>query len=197
MTDPITGPWKLLSSTYAYRDQWISLRSDTVELPNGETLSPYHVVEAPHWVNVLAFAPGREIVLVEQYRHPVQTMMIELPAGNIDKGEPPEQAARRELLEETGYATETWHDLGALFPVAARLNNKVWTFLALDVVKVSEPAHEVGEHIRVHTIPWTKFVAGLSGGDWSLREAPQFASVLQLHLYAKASGREELAGFVV
>src|SRR5476651_2295963 len=103
LPDPLPGPWKLLSSTYAYRDQWISLRSDTVELPTGQALSPFHVVEAPHWVNAIAFTPEREIVLVEQYRHPVQTVMLELPAGKVDGDETPEQAVKRELLEETGY----------------------------------------------------------------------------------------------
>lgn len=195
--DPITGPWKLLESTYSYRDQWLTLRSDTVELPNGQTLKPFHVLEAPDWVNVFAFTPARDLVLVEQYRHPVKSLMLEMPAGNVDKGETALEAAKRELLEETGYASDTWHDLGALFTVASRIDNKVHTYLALDARPIQEPEHEIGEHIRVRTMPWAKFVAGLYGGDWSLREAPQFASVLQLHLYAKASGKKELTDLIV
>ena len=82
-----SGAWKLLSSTYPYRDQWLTLRSDTVALPGGEVLSPYHVIELPDWVNAIALTDDGNIILVEQYRHAVQRMMLELPAGNVDAGE--------------------------------------------------------------------------------------------------------------
>lgn len=196
MTDKIK-PWKLLRSTYPYRDRWLTLRSDTVELPDGHELSPYHVIESPDWVNAIAITPERNIVLVEQYRHAVQSTMLELPAGHVDAGEAPEVAVKRELLEETGCATENWHDLGALFPAASRFTNKVRSYLAIGVRQVREPHHETGENIRVRSIPWTRFVEGLYSGDMMLREANQLASVFLLHMHAKSGADPAIAALRV
>jgi ADP-ribose pyrophosphatase len=187
------GAWKLLSSTYPYRDQWLTLRSDTVALPDGETLSPYHVVELPDWVNVIAITDDGNIIMVEQYRHAIQQMMLELPAGNVDAGEAPETAVKRELLEETGHESSQWHDLGAMFPAAARLNNKVHSYLAMGVRQVREPLSGGSETLRVRSIPWATFVASLYSGDMMLREAAQFASIFLLHLYAKTSDDPAIA----
>ncbi len=193
MTDHPTGAWKLLSSTYPYRDRWLTLRSDTVALPGGETLSPYHVIESPDWVNAIAITADGNIVLVEQYRHAVQQTMLELPAGHVDPGEAPDVAVKRELLEETGHEAESWHDLGALFPAASRFTNKVRSYLAMNVRPVRAPVSGGSETLRVRSIPWTIFVAGLYSGDMMLREANQLASVFLLHMHAKTSSDPAIA----
>jgi len=187
MSHAPNGAWKLLSSTYPYRDRWLTLRSDTVALPDGETLSPYHVIESPDWVNAIAITEAGNIVLVEQYRHAVQQTMLELPAGHVDAGEAPEVAVKRELLEETGHEAASWHDLGALFPAASRFTNKVRSYLAMDVRPVRAPVSGGSETLAVRSIPWATFVAGLYSGDMMLREANQLASVFLLHMYARTS----------
>jgi 8-oxo-dGTP pyrophosphatase MutT (NUDIX family) len=180
-------PWKVLASRYSFRDRWLAVRSDTVQLANGQTLEAYHTIEADDWVNVIAITEAGSIVLVEQYRHPVGRTLIELPAGMIDAGETPEAAARRELLEETGHAEGQWHDLGALFPVAARLANQVRTWLALGVRKVADPVPDASESIRVHEMPWERFAADLRSGRHPILEAPQMASLFLLSLFAQSS----------
>src|SRR5579883_2540753 len=95
-------PWRLLSSIYSFSDRWLKLRSDTVRLPGGSTLTPYHVIEAADWVNVVAISDTGCIVLVEQYRHAVTRTMLEIPAGHIDPDETPETAARRLALQQPG-----------------------------------------------------------------------------------------------
>jgi 8-oxo-dGTP pyrophosphatase MutT (NUDIX family) len=186
MSEPIE-PWQLLDSTYAFRDRWLSVRSDTVRLPNGKTLSPYHVVEVTDWVNVVAISEAGNVILVEQYRHAVKRTMLEIPAGHADPGEDIEAAARRELREETGYGDGTWHALGALHPVASRFANQVHSYLALGVRKVGEPLHEETENLRLREMPWAAFVTGLQSGALRLFEANQMSSVFLLHLYATAS----------
>lgn len=173
MARPIE-PWRVLTSRYSFRDRWLAVRSDTVQLANGRTLEAYHTVEADDWVNVIAITEAGSILLVEQYRHPVRRTLIELPAGMIDAGETAEAAARRELLEETGHAGGRWHDLGALFPVAARLANQVRTWLALDVCKVADPAPDASESIRLHEIPWEQFAADLRSGRRPILEHPRW-----------------------
>jgi 8-oxo-dGTP pyrophosphatase MutT (NUDIX family) len=180
-------PWRLLDSIYAFSDRWLRLRSDTVRLPSGATLAPYHVIEAADWVNVVAISAAGRIVLVEQYRHAVTRTMLEIPAGHIDSGETPEAAARRELQEETGYGGGSWHRLGELHPAASRFNNRVHSFLALGVTKVAQPKLEESENLQLHEIPWQEFVDRLRAGTLTLPEANQMSSLLLLHLLAGTS----------
>lgn len=180
-------PWRLLDSIYSFSDRWLRLRSDTVRLPSGSTLAPYHVIEAADWVNVVAISDAGDIILVEQYRHAVARVMLEIPAGHIDARETPEAAGRRELQEETGYGGGRWYKLGVLHPAASRFNNEVHSFVALGVTKVAPPALEESENLHVHEIPWPEFVAGLRTGRFRLPEANQLSSLMLLHLLASTS----------
>ena len=180
-------PWRLIKSTYSYRDRWLTLRSDSVRLPNGSTLSPYHVIEIGDWVNVVAISASGDMLLVEQYRHAVGRTMLEIPAGHVDPREDPEAAAHRELLEETGYGGGTWHALGALHPAASRFTNQVHAFLAVGVTRLARPVEEESENLRLHEIPWPQFADGLRAGRLWLREANQMSTVLLAHLFAARS----------
>ncbi len=158
------APWKVLESKYNYRDRWLALRSDTVELPNGRVLTPFHVIEQPDWVTAVAITGAGNVVLVEEYRHGARQAVIELPSGIHDgPGEPIEQM-KRELVEETGFASDDWHPLGAFFANAPRLTNRVHCFLALDARKVAEPALDEGEVIVTHEVPLPQFLEELRDG---------------------------------
>jgi 8-oxo-dGTP pyrophosphatase MutT (NUDIX family) len=185
-SEPIE-PWRLIESTYTYRDRWLTLRSDSVRLPNGNMLSPYHVIEIADWVNVVAISDAGDMLLVEQYRHAVTRTMLEIPAGHVDPTEGLEAAARRELLEETGYGGGTWHALGALHPAASRFTNQVHAFLAVGVTRLARPMEEESENLRLHEIPWVEFASGLRSGALRLREANQMSTLLLVHLFAGGS----------
>ena len=70
------APWQVLESKYSYRDRWLAVRSDTVRVPNGTVLSPYHTIEFPEWVCAIALTPEREIVLIEEYRHGIERQLL-------------------------------------------------------------------------------------------------------------------------
>lgn len=186
------APWEVLDSTYNYRDRWLALRSDTVRLPTGRVLTPFHVIEQPDWVTAIALTRDGNIILVEEYRHGARQTVIELPCGVHDKPGEPMAAVQRELKEETGYASDEWHPLGSFFANAPRMNNRVHCFLAFDAAKVAEPALDDGEVIVPHEVPFADFLADLQAGRRILHGF-QSGAMWLLTLYAKSSGDKRLA----
>ena len=190
------GPWKVLESKYNYRDRWLALRSDTVELPNGRVLTPFHVIEQPDWVSAIAITHDGNIVLVEEYRHGARQTVVELPSGiHEGPGEPIDQM-KRELLEETGCAGQEWHPLGAFFANAPRLNNRVHCFVALDVRKVAEPRLDDGEVIVTHEVPFATFLEELRAGSRTFHGF-QVGVMWLLHTYARKTRDKRLAALLV
>jgi 8-oxo-dGTP pyrophosphatase MutT (NUDIX family) len=185
------APWQVLESKYSYRDRWLAVRSDTVRVPNGTILSPYHTIEFPEWICAIALTPEREIVLIEEYRHGIERFSFELPCGTPDESEDVLSATKRELLEETGYAAEEWHALGSSTANTARQNNRVHSFLALDARKVAEQALDPGEMIRTHLVPWDRFLADLAEGRLEI-PGLHLAALWQLRVFARQTGDPRL-----
>ncbi len=102
-------PWKTLSSRPIYQNPWMSLREDIAEMPDGRT-TLYGVVTFGDCVGVVPFLDDDRILLVRQYRYVQEDARWEIPTGGVKEGESLEEAARRELQEETGYRAErlTW-----------------------------------------------------------------------------------------
>jgi 8-oxo-dGTP pyrophosphatase MutT (NUDIX family) len=146
-------PWTILSSRYLLRRWWMNLRQDHVRLANGTELEEFHVLEYPDWVSVLCLTGTDEVVLVQQYRHGIGQVTLELPAGALDAGEDPLEAARRELLEETGYASDDWHALGTVVPEPSRHSNRAHLFLARQSRYVQPPELDDAEAIAVQVRP--------------------------------------------
>jgi ADP-ribose pyrophosphatase len=188
VTERPIQPWKTLRSTYPYQDEWVRLRSDNVLLPNGTPLYSYHTLEIPDVVNVIALTKAKEVIVVEQYRHPVGRTLMEIPAGQIGDGETPEAAARRELVEETGFGGGTWHYLGATYTMASRLSNQGHSFLAIDVVEEGTPLIDEAEIIRVHRVPWMAIVDSIGRGEPMIAEANQLAAIFLVQQFVTARG---------
>ena len=146
-------PWTLLASKIVLRRWWLTLREDRVRLPSGHVLDEYHVAEYPDWACVLPLTEAGEAVLVEQYRYGIGRTLLELPAGVIDAGESAEAAARRELLEETGYAAAHLRELGRLAVEPGRHTNYGHLFVALGAERVAAPAPDASEDVRVRLVP--------------------------------------------
>lgn len=142
--------WKVLESEYLIRRPWLTARRDRAELPDGRINNEYYVLEYPDWVNIIAVTEDGDIVLERQYRHGLGNTCYELPCGVIEKGETPLEAARRELLEETGYAGGQWQEWMILSPNPATSNNLAHSFLALGVKKVAGQSLDATEDIEVY-----------------------------------------------
>ena len=141
-------PWKCLDSKHLVRDQWISLRADRVELPNGNVLDPYYVLEEKEWGHVLCVDGQERFLLVGQYRHAGQTASWEIPGGTIEVDEDPRVGVERELLEETGAVADDWVQVANFFPNPARQNNRFHGFVARNARVVETPKLDEGEVIK-------------------------------------------------
>lgn len=148
------GTWKVLSREYLAREPWYTVRVDRVQLPNGHVIPKYWISEYPPWVNVVALTEADQVVLIRQYRHGIEKVAWEIPAGTTDATDTSlEEAARRELLEETGYGGGRWSHLTTLSANPALQNNLTTTFLAEGVTKQREAAPEANEEMTVRLTP--------------------------------------------
>ncbi len=141
--------WITLSSTTILKDRWINLRADECQMPNGDIVAPFYVLQYANWANALALTKEQQVILIRQYRHGLGRTIVELPGGNFDPSETPEQAIRRELLEETGYDFEQIILTSKLSPNPANQSNYCYSFLALGGKKVQSQALERYEDIKV------------------------------------------------
>lgn len=142
--------WKLLHSEYLFRGDWLTARKDRCLTPTGKIIDPYYVLEYANWVNALAIAEDGSVIMVRQYRHGYGQTLLEIPGGAMDPTDAsPEQAMRRELLEETGYAFDTLTSLGEICPNPASSNNTTYMFLATGGKKVQDQELDFNEEIEI------------------------------------------------
>jgi ADP-ribose pyrophosphatase len=148
-------PWKILESHHLHKN----VRIDTCELPNGKVIDGF-VLEYGDWATIVALTKKQEVVMVRQYRHGAQKVILELPGGAMDaEDENPLSAARRELLEETGYTSDTFIQIGCVSPNPANQTNLIYSFLALDADKVSSQNLDETEEIEVVLKPFEEVIA--------------------------------------
>ena len=107
-------PWKLLDSEFLVNAPWLKVAKEKCELPNGKVIDDFYTLWQPDWVLILARTKEGKWVMTEQYRHGTGKIALEFPAGIIDKGETPEEAAVRELQEECGYVLDKRRENAAM-----------------------------------------------------------------------------------
>jgi 8-oxo-dGTP pyrophosphatase MutT (NUDIX family) len=120
-------------------------------MPNGHIVEDYYVLEYNNWVNAIALTDDNKILMVNQYRHAAGIVSLEIPGGVIDGDETPEQAIRRELLEETGYQFDNFELLCTLYANPSTANNQTFCYLARGGKKVQEQSLDEQEDILVET----------------------------------------------
>ena len=145
--------WKTLSSEYITKHQYFTARKDACEMPDGRIVPSYFVVELPVSVCALAITEEGKVILVNQYRHPVGDVLMEIPGGFIDEGEDPGEAIGRELLEETGYAFSKIDYVGKVAANPGLLNSYTHLFLARGGKKIASQSLDDNEQIDLLLLP--------------------------------------------
>lgn len=139
--------WKRKSSKEVADCRVFKVREDLCERESNKKESTFFVIENPDWVNVIAITKNEEVVLIEQFRHGIEEVILEIPGGMIDGDEDTETAARRELLEETGFSSDKFVLLGKSRPNPAIQNNTIFHYLALNCEKTENVSFDEHESV--------------------------------------------------
>ncbi|MCY8323507.1 ADP-ribose pyrophosphatase [Bacillus spizizenii] len=134
---------KTISKEQIFSGKVIDLYVEDVELPNGKT-SKREIVKHPGAVAILAVTDEGKIIMVKQFRKPLERAIVEIPAGKLEKGEEPEYTALRELEEETGYTAKKLTKITAFYTSPGFADEIVHVFLA-EELSVLEEKRELDE----------------------------------------------------
>jgi 8-oxo-dGTP pyrophosphatase MutT (NUDIX family) len=179
--------WETLSVTEEADCRVFRVNRKTCRHPVRGSTAAFFVLDAPDWVNVVAVTTSGEIVLVRQYRYGIEGVSLEVPGGLMDQGEDPITAARRELLEETGYSGGVARTLGRVHPNPAIQNNHCH----LVCIEGVEPGGLLGwdehEEIEVEILPAAEVFKRVRSGE--ITHALAVNALLLFELEWRAAGR--------
>ena len=158
--------WERLSSTLLLdRLPWFRVFGDRVRLPNGKEIDGFLRIDSRPYAVVFALTDDQHVLFVEGYKYGPNRVIVQLPAGYLEDGEPPDACARRELLEETGYTASAWELLGAYCPDGNRGFGQAYFFLARGAQPTPAPELDEEEALVVRTVPLSRVRDILLSGD--------------------------------
>jgi hypothetical protein len=157
--------WKTLETRTLFHNQWFDIREEKVQITDELAIEGVIVHRFPDWCNVIAMTPDHQIFLVRQYRHGIGKDIIETPSGSQEPADKnPQEAAERELLEETGYFSNRWIALGQSYANPQLQNNMIHHYLALDCRLIAQPQAELGGTIDFWTEPMISVMEKIRAG---------------------------------
>jgi len=145
--------WKLIETEIVYKTPIFSLHRRHSGHPH-RGKRDFYVLDAPHWINIIPLTADDDVVMIKQFRHGIRDFTLEIPGGMVDpEDETPKHAARREMVEESGYDSNRISYLGRVHPNPAIEENYCYTFLARDVHVVGKPESKGAEETDVTLVP--------------------------------------------
>ncbi|MDU4960449.1 MAG: NUDIX hydrolase [Sporomusaceae bacterium] len=165
---------KPVATERVYDGAMISVRRDTVLLPNGRQAGR-EVVEHPGAVAIVPVTADGNIIMVRQFRHPVGKLLLEIPAGKLDRGECPDDCARRELEEETGYRAGELRRLTSIYTGPGFTDEIIHIYLATGMIAATQHPDE-DEFLAVETYDRQQLQAMIASGE--LQDAKTLVGLL-------------------
>jgi 8-oxo-dGTP pyrophosphatase MutT (NUDIX family) len=176
------NPWRTLSSRTLYRNPWLTLREDKVIRPDGAE-GIYSVVEVQPSCGIVAINDENKIALVGQWRYVHNRYSLEIPTGGSEQDETPLDAAKRELLEETGLTARDWTALGTIDNSNGATTDVAHLFLARNLT--TGPAVPQGdEQIELRWMSFADAVLSVMNGE--ITESVSVAAILKVELLGRA-----------
>jgi len=178
-------PWRVLHSETLFDfPPWLRLVRQAVQLPNGARLYDYLLTPMRDYSMVVAVTEAAEILLVQQYKHGLNRVIYDFPAGYLDTpAEDPLACAQRELREETGYAAREWIALGAWGIDSNRMPNVAHLFFARGLTRVTDQLQlDPSEDLLVTTRPVHEVAALLQSGQMPTLACAAIWGLAQPHL---------------
>jgi ADP-ribose pyrophosphatase len=168
MKEDLLKPWRVISEKEIFTaPPWIHLFRQTVELPDGRIVDDYHKIQLPDFVAIVAQTPDGKILVERQYKHGIGHVTLTVPAGAASPGEDALATAKRELMEETGYASDEWQWLGR-FPANGSYGCGAMNLcVARNVRKVSEPKSGDLEEMEILLMSADELFAAIREGKMS------------------------------
>ncbi|MDR1871126.1 MAG: NUDIX hydrolase [Deltaproteobacteria bacterium] len=145
--------WPLLGEEVLLNSKVFDVMSRRCLSPKDGKEKKFMAIKAPEWANTLALTPKREVILCRQFRYGSREFSLELPGGAVDKGQTPEEAAIRELTEETGFVGQNFRHLCSLRPNPALFDNWIHTYVCDGAVKSGQTHFDENEAIEDILIP--------------------------------------------
>lgn len=167
--------WNLLKSSYLYKSKWLTIRKDHVKIPSGHEMNDFYIIEYPSFVNIIAINKEGKCIIEKQYRHGINRIVYELPAGTIEENETPLEAAKRELLEETGFGGGRWAEYYQSAPNPSNMTSICYTFLAMNVDIINKTQLEESEDLEICLLTKNEIINILN--DCSIIEGVHQASL--------------------
>lgn len=167
--------WKVISSENIINEPHLDVFSDKVELPDGTIADKFYSLHYSPVVCIVAETTDGKLVMERQYRHAVRDMLTEIPAGIVEQGEDPLEAARRELKEETGFSGGVWTPLTADYAQGGVQDNKMYGFLARGVEPTGKRHLDRTEDISVYLIDRREVLGMLVNGE--INQAPLLSAL--------------------
>jgi ADP-ribose pyrophosphatase len=169
----------------------VLVSKQNIRLPSGTEINDYLRIRTPPFVTILALTEQGEVICERQYKHGVGRTILTLVSGGIDDNEEPEKAARRELLEETGYISDNWRLLAETVTHANAGGSRFYSFIVKNCRKVAEPNSGDLETIQVELLSFEKVLLSVVSGDSPL--AADATTLLHGLLALKAGGQQNAA----